>query len=592
MRQSAPRALGRTSDLGGWIHRIRSFGGLVFVDIRDRYGITQIVFNPAAASEAHAGALELHNEYVIRVSGVVRVRPEGAENPNLKTGEIELEVQTLEVLNSARTPPFYINEPAEVDEKVRLKYRYLDLRREPMRDHLMLRYQIIRFIRNWLDTRDFVEVETPMLVNVTPGGAREFLVPSRVHPGEVYALPQSPQQFKQILMVAGFDRYFQIARCFRDEDLRADRQLEFTQLDVEMSFVDQEDILQLTESLMIDLVDHLGRFRIQERPFPRLTYAQAMDHYGTDKPDLRFGLEIVDIADLAAESQFPAFQAALAAGGQVRLVRGPGMGAYTRREVDELTALVKGYGARGLLTIAIDENGGIKSPLTKAATPEQLRAIVVRGGAENGDMLFVVAGPAEVVAESLGQLRLEIGRRNNLVDPELLAFCWVLEMPMFEWAEETNGAGHWQSKHHHFTSPMDEDLSLLESEPGKVRAKQYDIVCNGTELGGGSIRIHKRELQEKVFQLIGMSAQRAKLLFGHMLEAFEYGTPPHGGIAPGIDRLVMLLSGAENIRGVIAFSKTQSATDLMIGAPSPADPARLADFSLKFVPPPEPEAKK
>ncbi|MHB1131720.1 MAG: aspartate--tRNA ligase [Chloroflexota bacterium] len=572
--------VGQEVSLSGWVHRRRSLGGLVFIDLRDRDGITQVVFNPANAPDAHRLSEDLRNEYVVAVRGIVHQRPEGNANANLDTGEIELQAQQAEILNPAKTPPFYINEDVEIDESLRLRYRYLDLRRERVKQNILLRHRVVKFIRDFLDRRGFVEIETPVLVKETPGGAREFLVPSRIQPGSFYALPQSPQQFKQILMVAGFDKYFQIARCFRDEDLRADRQPEFTQLDMEMSFVDQEDVLEVTESLFTALIESLGQHRLLAKPFPRLSYDEAMAKYGSDKPDLRFGLEMVDISALAAESDFRVFRAALESGGQVKLLRAPGLGHYTRRELDELTQFALGKGAKGLLTVQIGADG-LRSPLSKFMTPGQLEQLVQLAGGEQGDLLLVVADRPDVVAESLGQLRLEIGRRLNLMDPNVLAFAWVLDMPMFEWNESE---GHWQSKHHHFTSPLDEDLPLLESDPGRVRAKQYDVVCNGTEVGGGSIRIHRRELQEKIFRLIGMSDADAQMMFGHMLEAFEYGTPPHGGIAPGIDRLVMLLAGVENIREVIPFPKTQSGMCLLTGAPSTVTRPRLNDLSLTLLP--------
>jgi aspartyl-tRNA synthetase len=555
-------------------------GGLIFIDLRDREGITQVVFNPSISATAHSLAEDMRAEYVVAVHGIVRLRPEGASNPSLATGEVELEATRAEVLNPAKTPPFYINEEAEVDEPLRLRYRYLDLRRERVKNNILFRHRVVKYIRDWLDKRGFVEIETPILVKETPGGAREFLVPSRIQQGSFYALPQSPQQFKQILMVAGFDKYFQIARCFRDEDLRADRQPEFTQLDMEMSFVDQEDVLRLTESLFTDLVGSLGTHRLLAKPFPRLTYDEAMAKYGSDKPDLRFGLELVDISDLAGASEFKVFQAALATGGQVKALRAPGLGHYSRRELDELVQFAQNRGAKGLMTVELAE-GGPKSPLTKFMTPGQMDRLSQLVGAKQGDLILIVADRPEVVAEALGQLRLEIGRRLNLMDPQMLALAWVLEMPLLEWNDQE---GHWQSKHHQFTMPMDEDLALLDTAPERVRAKQYDIVCNGTEVGGGSIRIHRRELQEKIFRLIGMSDEEARSMFGHMLEAFEYGTPPHGGIAPGIDRLVMLLSGAENIREVIPFPKTQSGVDLLTGSPSPVTRQRLADLGLTLLP--------
>ena len=571
---------GTEATLMGWVNRRRSLGGLIFIDLRDREGITQVVFNPSIAAAAHALAEGMRPEYVVAVSGVVRLRPQGAANPNLPTGEIELEASRVEILNTAKTPPFYINEDVEIEEPLRLRYRYLDLRRERVKGNILFRHRVVKFIRDWLDRRGFVEIETPILVKETPGGAREFLTPSRIQPGNFYALPQSPQQFKQILMVAGFDKYFQIARCFRDEDLRADRQPEFTQLDMEMSFVSQEDVMEVTEALFTDLVESLGRHRLLAKPFPRLTYAEAMAKYGSDKPDLRFGLETVDISELARASEFRVFGETLAAGGQVRLLRAPGLGHYSRRELDELAAFAQSKGARGLLTVQL-VGGGPRSPLTKFMTPGQMGRLLELAGAEQGDLLLIVADKPEVAAEALGQLRLEIGRRLNLMDPNLLAFAWIVEMPLLEWNEQE---GHWQSKHHQFTMPMIEDLPLLDTNPGLVRAQQYDIVCNGTEVGGGSIRIHRRELQEKIFRIVGMSEADARAMFGHLLEAFEYGTPPHGGIAPGIDRLVMLLAGAENIREVIPFPKTQSGLCLLTGAPSPVSRERLAELHLTLLP--------
>ena len=576
----------RTEDAGteatlmGWVNRRRSLGGLIFIDLRDREGITQVVFNPSIAASAHTLAEDMRPEFVVAITGIVRLRPEGAANANLPTGQIELEAIRAEVLNPAKTPPFYINEDAGIEEPLRLRYRYLDLRRERVKGNILFRHRIVKFIRDWLDRRGFIEIETPILVKETPGGAREFLVPSRIQPGSFYALPQSPQQYKQILMVAGFDKYFQIARCFRDEDLRADRQPEFTQLDMEMSFVTQEDVMAITESLFTDMVESLGRHRLLAKPFPRLTYAEAMAKYGSDKPDLRFGLELVDISELARASEFRVFNEALAAGGEVRLLRAPGLGHYSRRELDELATFAQSKGAKGLLTLELGE-GGPRSPLTKFMTPGQMDRLIELAGAKQGDLLLIVADKPDAVAESLGQLRLEIGRRLNLMDPNLLAFAWVVEMPLLEW----NAAeGHWQSKHHQFTMPLGEDLPLLDTNPGAVRAQQYDIVCNGTEVGGGSIRIHRRELQERIFRIIGMSDVDARSMFGHLLEAFEYGTPPHGGIAPGIDRLVMLLSGAENIREVITFPKTQSGLCLLTGAPSPVTRERLADLHLTLLP--------
>ena len=569
--------VGKTVTLMGWVHRRRTHGGLTFIDLRDRWGLIQCIFNPRVSQEAHALANDTRLEYVIAVTGKVEPRPAGTENPNLPTGQVEVLVQNGSILNPSKTPPFYINEEVEIDELLRLRYRYLDLRRERMRNNLLLRDRTLSCIRQWLHERGFIEVETPILSNETPGGARSYLVPSRLQAGSFYALPQSPQQYKQLLMVAGVERYFQIARCFRDEDQRADRQPEFTQLDLEMSFVDQEDVLSLIESLFIELVPAVCDREITTIPFPRLTYEQSIESYGNDKPDMRFGLLLTDLTDLAPGSGFRVFEAALEAGGRVKGIRGPGMAAYTRREADELTSFVRARGAKGLVTIALTPEG-IKSPLTKFMGEEQLRAIVERLEGETGDLLLLVADEPDVVATALGDLRLEIGRRLGLLDRNKLAFAWIVETPLLEWNAEE---GQWQAKHHQFTAPMDEDIPLLDTDPGAVRAKQYDIVCNGYEVGGGSIRIHRRELQAKIFRLLGMSDQEANDLFGHLLEAFEYGTPPHGGIAPGIDRLVMLLAGEDNIREVIPFPKTQSATEPMTGAPTPVSEKRLQELHIK-----------
>jgi aspartyl-tRNA synthetase len=569
---------GRRVTLMGWVHRRRAHGGVIFVDLRDRSGLVQVVFNPQLSPLAHEVADSLRVEYVLAVNGVVSLRPPGTENPGLPTGRVEVLVEEAEVLNPAKTPPFYINEEADVDEIVRLRYRYLDLRREQMRNNIMLRYKVIQFMRDWLAKRDFVEIETPILVKETPGGAREFVVPSRVHAGSFYALPQSPQQYKQMLMVAGFERYFQIARCFRDEDLRADRQLEFTQLDMEMSFVDQEQILNLTEDLFTELVETLTTKRILIKPFPRLTYKEAMEKYGTDKPDMRFGLLLQDVSDIAAESHFGIFKSTIESGGQVKGVRAPGCAIYTRREIDELTRFVQLRGAKGLVTMAVTSEG-VKSPVAKFFEEDQLKQLAQRLDAQIGDLMLFVADKPDTVAMAMSELRVEIGRRLGLLDKDILAIAWVLETPLLEWNPDS---GFWRAKHHQFTAPLTEDIPLLETDPGAARAKQYDIVANGFELGGGSIRIHKRELQQKVFELIGMSAEEINVMFWHLLEAFEYGTPPHGGIAPGIDRWVMLLASEDNIREVIAFPKTQSATEPMVGSPSPIDEGQMRDLHIKL----------
>ncbi len=572
---------GRTVTLMGWVNRRRDHGDLVFVDLRDRWGITQVVFDPEDSREAWEQARDVRPEFVLAVSGEVARRLPGKENPALSTGEIELRARELQILNPAKTPPFVINEEIPVDEAVRLRYRYLDLRRARMAHNIMLRHRVIKFMRDWLDARGFVEIETPILFKSTPGGARDYLVPSRLHPGEFYALPQSPQQFKQLLMVAGFERYFQIARCFRDEDQRGDRQPEFTQLDLEMSFVTREDILTLVEALMIDLVGTVSEKRIQDQPFPRLTYQEALDRYGTDKPDLRFGLPLQDVGDVFAGTEFRLFAAVLESGGQIKALRAPGLGDISRREIDELTETAKRFGAKGLVTIGVADDG-VRSNIARFITPEVRATLLERLEAEPGDLLLLVADEPAVVAEALGRLRLEIGARLNLADPAVLAFCWIVDVPLFERDEETGGI---KAVHHQFTAPLDEDVPLLETNPTAVRANQYDLVGNGYELFGGSIRIYQREVQEQVFRLLGMSPQAIQAQFGHMLTAFEYGTPPHGGIAAGLDRVVMLLADEENIREVIPFPKNQSAQDVMGDAPSPVAPEQLDELHIAVVPP-------
>ncbi|MDH7486120.1 MAG: aspartate--tRNA ligase [Anaerolineae bacterium] len=574
--------VGRAVTLAGWVHRRRDHGGLVFIDLRDREGITQVVCDSVTAPEAHRVASEVRNEYVLQVEGTVRRRPPGLENPSLPTGEIEVAARRVEILNPARTPPFYINEETEVAETLRLRYRYLDLRRARMQRNILLRHRIVRFIREYLSARGFVEIETPILIKSTPEGARDYIVPSRVHPGKFYALPQSPQQLKQLLMVSGFERYFQIARCFRDEDLRADRQPEFTQLDMEMSFVERDDVLQITEGLFTALVETLetetGK-RLWRKPFPRLTYAEAMARYGSDKPDLRFGLELVDLSDLLAGCGFRVFAETIASGGQVKALRAPGCGSYSRRQTDELAEQAVRLGARGLISIAVQDEGQVRSPIARFLTDEEMGAVLARTEAEPGDLLLMVADQPATVAQVLGQLRLEVGRRLGLMDDGLLAFAWVLDFPLLEWNEEE---GRWTAVHHPFTSALEEDWPLLETDPGRVRAQAYDVVCNGVEIGGGSIRIHQREKQERMFRALSISPEQAQAQFGHLLEAFEYGAPPHGGIAAGIDRLVMVLAGEPNMREVVAFPKTASAVDLMTDSPSEVSPRQLEELHLRL----------
>lgn len=571
--------IGATVTLAGWVHRRRDHGELIFIDLRDRYGITQVVFDSAVAA-AHRVADEARSEYVLQVRGVVRPRPPEAVNPELPTGAIELEALEATVLNPSRTPPLYIAKEGGEDEALRLKYRYLDLRRERMQRNIILRHRVVKFMRDFLDREGFIEIETPILIKSTPEGARDYLVPSRLHPGKFYALPQSPQQLKQLLMVAGFDKYFQIARCFRDEDQRADRQPEFTQLDLEMSFVEQEDVLNLIERLFIALCQTITPHKTLPTPFRRLTYAEAMERYGSDKPDLRYDLELVNLSDVLASTPFQVFQGALERGGQVKGLRAPGCAGFSRKQIDELAELARVGGARGLAWAALPADGGeARSSFAKNLAPGEFEAIIERMGARPGDLLLLVADTPPVVAAALDRLRRELAARLGLIDPNTLSFAWIVDFPMFEWNPEEQ---RWDAVHHPFTSPRDEDLPLLDSDPGKVRAKAYDLVLNGYEVGGGSIRIHRREVQQKVFDLLGISREAAMAQFGHMLEAFEYGAPPHGGIAPGVDRIVMILADESTIREVMAFPKTQQAVDLMTSAPSPVDERQLKELHIQL----------
>ncbi|CAN5484010.1 aspartate--tRNA ligase [soil metagenome] len=566
--------------LEGWVNRRRDLGGLIFIDLRDRYGITQITFNPEIMPEAHAAASEVRNEYVLRIRGIVRKRPDGTVNPRLDTGEIEIEGRSVEILNASKTPPFYINEEAEVDESLRLTHRYLDLRRARMQRNVIVRHQVVKFMRDYFDTRGFVEVETPLLIKSTPEGARDFLVPSSASPGEFYALPQSPQQLKQLLMVAGLDRYFQIARCFRDEAHRADRQPEFTQLDLEMSFVREGDIMQLIEQMFIELMERFSEKAVVAKPFTRLSYADAMDRYGSDRPDIRYGLEFQNVSGALAETGFNAFAGVLASGGEVKGIVVPGGAKYSRREVDEFTEVAKRGGAKGLAWIALGEEG-IRSSIAKFLTEAEIAALTTGIGAVTGDLCLFVADQPAVVAKSLSGLREFFGEKLELADPNVLAFCWITEFPLLEWDE---AGARWDATHNPFSGYYEEDAPLLDTEPNKVRAKQYDITLNGFEVGGGSVRLHRREDQEKIFGLMGHSEEARQERFGAILDALEYGAPPHGGIALGLDRLLMILCDENNIREVMAFPKNQRGVDLMLAAPSPVDDLQLKDVGLQLRP--------
>ena len=591
---------GARAKLAGWVHRRRDYGKLVFLDLRDRYGITQVVVDAADAPEAHETASRVRSEFVVEVEGEVALRQPGTENEKLETGAVELQARSFRILNEARTPPFYINDPdAPIDESVRLRYRYLDIRREAMHRRLLLRSRLVQAIRRVHHDNGFVEVETPNLIKSTPEGARDFIVPSRLQPGTVYALPQSPQQLKQLLMVAGMDRYFQIARCFRDEDLRGDRQPEFTQLDLEMSFVDEPTVMAFIEQMVIDVSQATVPERpIREVPFPVFEYTEALERFGSDKPDLRFAMELVDLApallgpDGAPASGFRVFDETLAGGGRVKGIVVPGMGGATRREIDELTELAKRFGARGLVHLAVQAGGELHGPIAKFLSAEMQAAVLARAGAAENDLILIVADRSEITNDVLGRLRVELGGRLELADPDELAYCWVHRFPMYQWDEEHR---RWDATHNPFSGVVPEDQVLLttvsgdlddrspEDPAGRARAMQYDVALNGWELGGGSVRIWEHDLLARSFNLQGYTLDQMKERFGAMLEAFEYGAPPHGGIALGIDRWAALLSYQTNIREVMAFPKTQSGSDLMLEAPSAPDEDQYAELGLRFV---------
>jgi len=585
-----PENNGQFVTLAGWVHRRRDHGNLIFIDMRDREGIVQVVFNPEMAKEAHSTAEMLRNEWVIQVRGQVASRPHGTSNSDLPTGEIEVYATEINVLNESLTPPFYVNEESDVDENVRLKYRYVDLRRENMKNTLIIRHKIVKFIRDFLDGLGFLEVETPILIKSTPEGARDHVVPSRIFPGQFYALPQSPQQLKQLLMVAGVEKYFQIARCFRDEDSRADRQPEFTQLDLEMSFVEEEDVLRLTEDLFTGLIERLFPEKTLIRPFPRLTYEQAMTHYSIDKPDLRYGLKMADVGDIAATTEFRVFQDVVDSGGIVKGFSAPGCADYTRSQIDDLTEFVKSRGASGLISIGINDAeddlnsldmGQVRSNIARFLTPDHVSAFADKTGAGNGDLVLIIAGDPKNTNQALGALRHEMGKRLHLADPDVMCFAFITDFPLFEWNDEDQ---KWNASHHPFCMPKPGYFEYLDSEPGKVIAQSYDLICNGLEMASGSIRVHHRDLQEKIFEVLGYSRVEMSERFGQLLNAFEYGAPPHGGIAPGIDRLAMVLLGKDSIRDVIAFPKTQSQFDPLFDAPSGIDESQLEELRIKLVP--------
>ena len=585
--QLGKKEIGKEVKLAGWVHRRRDHGGLIFIDLRDRYGLTQVAFDPKINKKAWGIADKVRPEYVIQAQGKVKARPKDMVNKKLQTGEIELEAYTINILNEAKTTPFEIvTDEAEaekvekINEELRMKYRYLDLRQQRIKQNVIFRHKFIKFIRDFLDKEGFLEIETPILTKSTPEGARDYLVPSRVQPGKFYALPQSPQQYKQLLMVAGVDKYFQIARCFRDEDQRGDRTAEFTQLDLEMSFVEQKDILDLTEKLFTEAIEKLTNKKIQEKPWPRLKYQDVMLKYGIDRPDLRFGLEIEDVTEILQDCSFKIFAQAIKQGGVVRALRVP-KEKIGREKIDRLEEKVKAEGAKGLAYIIIEGKDKYKSPVAKHLGNDLTEKVVQELGGEVGDTIFLVADKRLIAAKAMGELRLSLGHSLNLIKPDVIALAYVVDFPLFkEEIEDVASGFKYDPSHHIFTAPKDKDIPLLSTDPLKARCWQHDLVANGYEVGGGSIRIHDREIQEKIFELVGLSKKEIKQKFGHILEAFEYGAPPHGGIAPGLDRMLMVIQDEPNIREVMAFPKTGDAKDLVMGAPSEVKEEQLKDLSI------------
>jgi aspartyl-tRNA synthetase len=579
--------VGKEIVLNGWVNRVRDHGGFIFLDVRDRDGIVQVVADGSASMPAHEAASGLRSESCVSVSGLVRLRPEGTENEKLKSGKVEILAKNIELLNPSKPLPFPVAEDANVDEMLRLKYRYLDLRRPAMYEKLRVRHEVIRLMRQYMYRHGFLEIETPIITRATPEGARDYLVPYRLTPGLFYALPQAPQQFKQLLMVSGIERYFQMAKCFRDEAQRADRQPEFTQLDLEMSFVTQDDILNLVENLFIEVCAEVTEKVLPFKPFVRLTYDEAMERYGSDKPDLRYGLELKDCANVFASTQFSVFQSVLGSGGQIKAIVYPGGTSLSRKEIDDLTLLAKEFGAKGLAYLLVNSDG-IKSPIAKFMSKKELDGVIALTEAKPGDLIAFVADKKEVVAKVLDRLRREIAERLHLASDNELAFCWITDFPVFEWDEDAND---WTYAHNPFSMPHEEHVDLLETDPAICRAYCYDMVCNGQEAASGSIRIHKPAIQRRVLKMIGKSDDEIQAQFGHMLEAFEYGAPPHGGIAPGIDRFIARLFDTDNIREVIAFPKAGNGYDPLMDAPSTVDLKQLRDLHLEVKYPPKKEEK-